>query len=301
MKTKPTGSPLLPPPAAQAAHSSAHSPAPLAAHSQQQLQRKAVRSAAYPPAAIVFTRLGAFMQHLADLVSRGYIYFDVHRIDIGRAEMLRQKFAELYCCDADAARRYKRKKLGLANAQLVMLHASLTDDHFTFVLVATAGNGEIRSNRGLRDARDHRLIIDGYELVRRQRPDADATPRANAGAPSWTWQLTKKRTEELRAAVLGYARGGHAQQMRELYRGLHQQPGFAGVRIGAKKLVLLARREWKARHRASRPFPCEAMAMPWLRRVAHERITPAAAQRRHDAHAKATRREQFMQLREGTG
>ena len=111
----------------------------------------------------------------------------------------------------------------------------------TFALLQTPVPHAARQLERLKDgsAREGRLALGDYELVRR--------PRPGQSKAAWTWRLTEDGYLGWRARVLEVVRGGNDFVIAQLVDDLMATPGFAGVREQVNKLKALFRSEWKRR------------------------------------------------------
>ena len=116
----------------------------------------------------VIVRKEALLQRIADYVRQGYVYHVSGTVAIHKAPALAQKFRDYYRVDLDRNSRYRRKRLGQANAELLIYSTADTNEDLVWVLLVTNGLHPAHHAERLKDARERgqRLVVTGYELVR---------------------------------------------------------------------------------------------------------------------------------------
>jgi hypothetical protein len=113
-------------------------------------------------------------------------------VAVHKAPALAQKFRDYYRVDLDRNARYRRKRLGQANAELLLYSAADTNADLVWVLLVTNGLHPAHQAERLKDARERgqRLIVTGYELMRQ--------PRHGSSAAAWTWRIEDEQVQTWR-------------------------------------------------------------------------------------------------------
>jgi hypothetical protein len=215
----------------------------------------------------VFT-LTVAMQRICDATRRGYVYYFDGVVPAKKARRLRRKFQERYNVDEHRNVRARRRARGEAAAVMIMYELPLEPEsaplrsgpHVGWVVLITPGeHAAYWRGEDIKIATedDQRLTIGQFQMLRRTRPDG------NASSPSWTWAFTKAAYEEWRERVVRSARGDHMQSPTRLLLELYRFGSFRGIRSDIGRIVGLYRREWKNRRRRGDPFP----SLPRLRYV----------------------------------
>ncbi len=195
------------------------------------------------------------MQRLLDSVAQGYHYFTAGQIPATKARRLAEKFAERYGTDRNANQRAYARRMGRANARLI-LYGPPGQRVLSWWLLATPGEGPVHAQERLQDAHDRHQRIrldDDYELTRYNNP--------HTGKPTWTWRMTRacirRWHERLHQAATEHPGD---QLMRQALYSLAHAPGFAGIRHQVGQLYGVARSQWGRHRRDNAPMP--AMERP---------------------------------------
>ena len=191
------------------------------------------------------------MQALQHAVKDGYFWHTSGTVPLDKARRLVRTFRDTYLIHLKPQERWRRKKLGLANARLFLWRENAADAPLTFFLLVNDGDHPAHVLEKLRDAREdgQRLALNGYELTRYQRP-------GNAHH-SWTWQMSRQTYEDWRARIIKAVRHRSLDEMNKAWWSLHHTPGFGGNRHQVRQLVKLFRAEW--RRRSKEPWPLKSM------------------------------------------
>ena len=207
------------------------------------------------------------MQSIADYVRSGYTCATQGMVGIERAQAFARKFRDLYLVHLGKDARYRRKKMRLGNAALVLWQHDERAPILTWILLVTPPElqhphpahtleqlTDVMSRRG-------RIVLDSYELVR--------ATRRGAMRPSWTWRLTRQATLRWRDRLSDAIRSRDFVRLRQSWYSLHRMPGFAPIRAQARQLRTHARDEWK-RSMGSGHFPCADSRIWYVSRHTHE-------------------------------
>lgn len=207
----------------------------------------------------VFT-LTVAMQRLCDAARRGYVYYFDGVVQAKKARLLRWKFQERYNVDEHRNVRARRRARGEAAAVMIMYElpspqesaSAHSEPHVGWVVLITPGeHAAYWRGESIKIAMedDQRLTIGQFQMLRRTRPDG------NASSPSWTWAFTQAAYKEWRERVVRSARGEHTESPTRLLTDLYRFGSFRGIRSDIGRIVSLYRREWKKRRRRGDPFP----------------------------------------------
>ena len=207
----------------------------------------------------VLTHKTVLMQRLADHVRQGYHWHVSGSVPLDRAAAFIRKISTLYSLNIGKDERYRRKKAGLGNAQLLLWQPEPPSGPLAWWLLITDGDHPAHTLEKLRDAhgKNGRIQCTGYELVQ--------LTRAGQVAPSWTWRMSKETYEAWRTRILQAVRARTDEKLRQSWQSLYRVPGFSGNRRQVGKLVALMRAEW-ARSRAE-PFPMGRSRLGYIQRL----------------------------------
>lgn len=133
---------------------------------------------------------------LLQMVAKGFHWW-VSGIEPDKEKLMKrhEKYAEHYGCDLSPAKKSYRKAQGFAKTQFIV--ASLPQDEFSggyiWFLIATDGNGEIRENSKLKDARTNAGRITWNDYVMYEAP----RHRLEGGGTRWSWYIKPQCQKEL--------------------------------------------------------------------------------------------------------
>lgn len=212
----------------------------------------------------VLIRKEALFQRLADYCRQGYHYAVSGTVPINRAPALAYKFKTLYHVHADKNERYRRKRVGIGNAELFLYAPDETNTDIVWVLLATAGHISHQTER-LTDVREKggRLFVTGYEMVR--------LPRHGSSAPAYTWRISDEQFHTWKYRLRTLIRSRADGDLQRAYYGLTHPPGFRAIRQQTRVLIAYAKAEWKRSRNKNEPWPIYgSIRIPYLRRIAHQ-------------------------------
>lgn len=194
----------------------------------------------------VFTYKTPFLQRIADVVRSGHVQYVIGTIPLEKAGFLAHKFETQFKTHLGKVESCRARMRGEGSARLLFLHQS-DNDHLTWVLLFHPGSAPDLSGQQWRDALTDKIILTGYELVRRT--------RSGSSKPAWTWRYTLKQYDLLRDSIVNAIRNKQDEGLRQLIHSISRSPGFAGIREQVKKLNELIQSEWKRRRAKSELMP----------------------------------------------
>jgi len=201
--------------------------------------------ATYNP--LVFDRKSVFMQRIADHARAGYLNWTSGEVPVQKAALLARKFADLYLVGLTKDTRFKRKKLGLGNAVLLLWEGQAeAKSHVHFVLMVSTGDHPAHQLERLQDAKSSRIQVTGYELLE--------LPRAGQDHPAWTWRMTAEAYKHWEYRIEQVTKSKNPRLAAAAFYSLYQSPGFAGIRSQVGHLVKHWRGAWKRVKRSDEPF-----------------------------------------------
>lgn len=201
--------------------------------------------ATYNP--VVFDRKSVFMQRIADHARAGYLHWTAGEIPIEKAAVLARQFADLYLVGLPKDARFKRKKLGLGNAVLLLWEGQGdAKSRIHFVLMVSAGDHPAHQLERLQDIRLTRIQVTGYELLE--------LPRKGQERPAWTWRMTIEAYKHWEFRIDQATKSRNPKPAAAAFYSLYQSPGFAGIRSQVGHLVKYWRGVWKRVKRSDEPF-----------------------------------------------
>lgn len=202
------------------------------------------------------------LQRLSDLVRLGYVSWTAGTVPLSKAFRLATKFADYYATNLSSDQRYRRKRDGRGNAQLLLWREYEEASEIHWFLLVTAGDHPAHGQERLRNARTDRITVTGYELVQQT--------RAGQEKPAWTWRMSSSHYEAWRGSVVEVVRRHADMALSQAWQSLHRSPGFAPIRRQVRKVAALCRAEWKRTR--SGPFPAPHIRVPYVSRLRHETV-----------------------------
>jgi len=213
----------------------------------------------------VIVRKEALLQRIADYVRQGYVYHVSGTVAVHKAPALAQKFRDYYRVDLDRNARYRRKRLGQANAELLLYSAADPNAHLVWVLLVTNGLHPAHHAERLKDARERgqRLVVTGYELVRQ--------PRHGSSAAAWTWRIEDEQVQTWRYRLKSLIRTHGDAELQRAWWSLTHAPGFSAIRKQTRGIMTFAKSEWKRSRAKTEQWPFRAsIRLSYVRRITHQ-------------------------------
>ncbi len=188
------------------------------------------------------------MKKLQQLAARGgYSRYSYGTVPTSKLQTLLYKFEDRYRINATKQQRYRAKKKGEANTEIVLFMDKNDKTKIHFWLMVSAGFGSVNDMEELHELTDkkHRLVVTGYELVRVQR-----TEKAR-----WTWRLTKETYGEFEQRVINACRHKNMDHIAQIHYSLKTMPVFSAMRQQSFALFKTLKNEWKRSIKGEFPFP----------------------------------------------
>ena len=139
----------------------------------------------------------AAQQYLLRMIPRGYWYWLSGTCStLDELKMRAEKYAEFYGTNLSPSKRAYQKSKGLASALMVAcpLPTEVMEDGYQWFLIATDGDGAIRDNKKMKDARVNAGRItwgEDYVLYQANRS------REHGGGEHWSWFVQPQKQKEL--------------------------------------------------------------------------------------------------------
>lgn len=214
-----------------------------------------------------------FMQRLQDAARFGYLYYTSGTLDDpNTVHRLTRKFAVTYDTDLSRSAVCRRRRAGEAATKFYVWERQHLTPRYWFVLIATEGIGRVHTYEQLKDLRQDRLTLEGYELVHDGR--------------CWSWQMTRETLHAWRerihtVAALPLPRRRTAQDKQGVFdvdaekilARLYAVPGFRLARRQVGQLVTFMKGEWQ------RLRPSTGVQPRWRTFLWYVRRLPNAPQR----------------------
>ena len=192
----------------------------------------------------VFTHKVDAMKALQQKAARGgYSRYRAGFIELKKLETMIYKFEDRYKINATKQVRYRAKKRGEANTDVVFLKDKET---IHFWILVSPGTGPVVDLENLTELtnKKRRLEITGYELVRIQKQSKT----------SWTWRMTKENHEDFQQRIKNACRYKNADHIRQIQYSLERMPAFSEMRLQAFALHKLLVNEYKKSHKEEYDF-----------------------------------------------
>ena len=207
------------------------------------------------------------MQRLADAARFGYHHYTTGTLDDpSKVARLIRKFALTYDTEVSRFTKHRRRRSGEATAALYVLERDYTTPRYWFALIATEGIGRIHTYEQLKDMRQERLALDGYELLHDGR--------------SWSWRMTRETVHYWRERIHTVAalqperrridhdaQGAFDVDAEKILASLYAAPGFRLVRRQIGELVTFIRGEWTRLRPDSNVCPRWRTFLGYVRRL----------------------------------
>lgn len=210
------------------------------------------------------------MQRIQDAAGNDYVWYTKGEIALEKWPQLEAKFAGRYEIDLSKSTRYRRRRAGQAVCLLYACSPWRRElrPRVTWVLVVTEGKGRVHGCEALRELRQDRLELDGYELIH--------------DGKGWTWQMTRDRVRYWRERIHAIAaynpekrnigqdmEGSFDVDIERVMDTLYRTPGFRRVRSQVGHLVCLARKEWRRLRPDSGVRIRERAFLPYVQRLSN--------------------------------
>lgn len=191
----------------------------------------------------LFTHKTDVMKKLQQLAARGgYSRYAYGTSEPEKLEAMLYKFEDRYGINRSKQQRWRAKKSGEANTEIVLL---LDSEKIHFWLMVSPGSGAVVDMEKPQDLtnKKSRLEITGYELVRVQKSDA----------VRWTWRMTKQNYADFERRILDACRHKNSDHIDQAFWSLTHMPVFSAMRQQAFDLFRLLKIEFRRSHRTEYP------------------------------------------------
>lgn len=196
------------------------------------------------------------MRRVLHLVSHGYTYWIAGEIAPAKVDGFALKCNDRYHTHRTEMQRYRAKKKGEANTQLVMWQDQTAKNApVHWWLLATKGSGLVHELEKLAVIRDSRPTLTGYELVMTNRKRRDKDKPDRKLKPGWTWRMTAETFEGWKERIKTAVRHNSDNQIRQALHSLGGVPGFRECRVQARLLVRMLKNDWKRTQKGEFPYP----------------------------------------------
>ncbi len=204
----------------------------------------------------IITHKTDLMRRLLHLASHGYEYWISGEIQPTKVEALAFKFLDRYHTNRNEMQRYRAKKRGEANTQLVMWQNQKDKKSPVYWwLLVTPGSGSAHELEKLNHLRDQRITLTGYELVKTNRKRREKDKPDKKLKPGWTWRMDSATFEAWKERIKTAVRHHSDNQMRQALHSLGGVPGFRECRVQAYLLLRMMRNDWKRTQTGEFPYP----------------------------------------------
>lgn len=204
----------------------------------------------------IITHKTDLMRRLLHLASHGYKYWISGEIQPTKVEALAFKFLDRYHTNRTEMQRYRAKKRGEANTQLVMWQDQKDKKSPVYWwLLVTPGSGLVHEREKLINLRDQRITLTGYELVKTNRKRREKDKPDKKLKPGWTWRMDAVTFEAWKERIKTAVRHNSDNQMRQALHSLGGVPGFRECRVQAYLLLRMMRNDWKRTQTGEFPYP----------------------------------------------
>jgi hypothetical protein len=190
---------------------------------------------------MIFKYKTQLMEYILLLVSRGgYRYWTSGVVPLKKWQAFELKMIDRYQIDRDEQQRYRARKKGLANTQLLayprLIEKETVMIDFWLIVDTHSPDCLVWQLEKLTDIEKTRITIGlDYELVQ--------TPRKGK-PPQWTWRMIESRYQEWRKDIQEAIRKRKNMRLRQLHHELIRVPGFHEIRRQAFALQSFLRSEW---------------------------------------------------------
>lgn len=190
----------------------------------------------------VFTSKSAFMQRIQDYVRTGHIWHIQGLISNEKVPKFAEKMYAEHPVYDDKLKASRARGKGDPTGRLMFWLPHSDSQNVHWILAVHADKKELLSKTekwARADARDEKIKLTGYELVRQTKPLQNR--------PVWTWRYQSERYGELRDALVLSIRSRRDQDLKKYLDLIWGTMGFSGSREQAKALAKVFKDEWKRR------------------------------------------------------
>lgn len=187
------------------------------------------------------------LQAIQHLVGHGYDRYVQGTISKRKAMALVCKFQDRYAILQTENQRYRARRNGHVSSILVLWLTKSSADIGWCLCVSGDAEGLVDQIENLCrfDAKNARINIDGYELIRHS---------SGGPKPRWTWRMSHDLFEDLRKKILKPISGRQRWKIDAPLLSLRKVPGFSQTRTQAFEIWRDAQRSWKKHHKHE-PWP----------------------------------------------
>lgn len=215
---------------------------------------------------LIHTNRAALMQRLCELVRVGYSRYHTFTCPLEDVRRIGDTMRRLYDTDATRVQAFRARKAGHATARL-FVYWSERAGRCKCYLMLTPGDisqAAIDANHKFLLVKEHKLKLDSFELFQ--------MTKAGRATPVWTWRVEKEVVAALRELMRDYIAHKNKRELDMILRQIHAWPGFAGVRVDAKKLRDLYKAEHQ-RHKLKELLLELPKTVYYLRKIASKLVT----------------------------
>lgn len=188
------------------------------------------------------------MQRLSDYIRFGHSWYVTGQISIEKAGYFAGKLDSIYRVGQTRLDAFRQRKEGKACFKLIMFYSNNDQENVRWWLLRSPGEAPTDATKEKwTSVLEHRLQLDGYELVR--------LPRQGKSSSSWTWRYQAMRIQAIRDSVLMAIRSKDDLALQQLIYSSWRTPGFSGAREQVKKLKALIISEWKRTRHSREGMP----------------------------------------------
>lgn len=197
----------------------------------------------------LYTNKRDTMTKLRSMVSLGNYFYTAGQCPKKKFKALYYKFEDRYAINLERNKRYRAKKNGLCNTNLI---AWLDKEKsvVNFWLLSTEGEGDIFAVENMQSClkKNHRLTLhtNDYYLVKEPRPNDKAR---------WTWKMTEEKYQDWTKAILVSIRHKNDFELKQIHYSLIRIPAFSAARKQGFALLKLMKNEWIRTRPSSEEFP----------------------------------------------
>lgn len=199
---------------------------------------------------MIFEYKTDFMRSVQNLVARGFTHYTTGIVEKTKYNAVYEKLKTQYETEMTTQQRWRARKKGFAVTHLLAF--VLNDEEIFFILLATAGQGDIHEFEKLKDVskKQERIEITGYELLKMPRKGAQ---------PAWTWRMTDNTFNFWRKRLKRAIRWKSKRFINQCVYSLSRLPKFHAIRQQAYKLIQFAKADWKRTFKNSEPCPFDSI------------------------------------------
>ena len=168
------------------------------------------------------TNIKQALQAISDCIDT-HPFFNCNDLPLSKLDLVVDKIKSQYPdLERDKFYAYRLRKAGKASHRLIVYQPETDKDIEGFFVLLSSQMDENKKFWKEATNKETRLVVYGYELVKKTRP--------GASKPAWTWRINKTRFEKHKQQITNAVIQKKFDWLKEFAKSTKNWPGFSGVR-----------------------------------------------------------------------